>query len=93
MVDHDPEVLILAACGYSVDRIAQEVPILEQLPGFESLRCRQADEIYICDGSAYFNRSGPRLVDTLELLAHILHPHVHAMRDSLTAALRLSRAN
>ena len=72
----DPEVLVIACCGHAVDRTMQDIPLLEALPGWHELRAVRDRRTYVADGSAYFSRPGPRLVDTLELLAYILHPGI-----------------
>jgi iron complex transport system substrate-binding protein len=70
----DPEVLVLACCGYPIERTLADVPLLEARPGWRDLAAVRAGEVYVMDGSAYFSRPGPRLVDSLEILAAILHP-------------------
>ena len=74
-----PEVLFIACCGYSLQRTLADLPILTRQPGWTKLPSTQSDRVYAFDGSAYFSRPGPRLVDSIELLAHLLHPHVHAL--------------
>ncbi|MFI5366883.1 MAG: cobalamin-binding protein [Candidatus Binatia bacterium] len=69
-----PEVLVVACCGYSVERTFEDLPILRSQPDFCRLPAAQQGEIYVVDGSAYFSRPGPRIVDSLEILAAILHP-------------------
>jgi iron complex transport system substrate-binding protein len=69
-----PEVVVLMPCGYDLARTLRERPFLEALPDWETLPAVQAGQVYAVDGSAYFNRPGPRLVDGLELLAHLVHP-------------------
>jgi len=69
-----PEVLVLACCGYDVARTMADVPLLRGRPGWESLPAVQQGEVYVVDGSAYFSRPGPRIVDSLEMLAELLHP-------------------
>jgi iron complex transport system substrate-binding protein len=70
-------VLFIACCGYTAARARQDLPILEAQPGWSDLPCVRMGRIYVTDGSAYFSRPGPRLVDSLEILAHALHPAVH----------------
>jgi iron complex transport system substrate-binding protein len=70
----DPEVLVIACCGHTVERTRQDLPILEALPGWADLRAVRGDRVHLADGSAYFSRPGPRVVDTLELLAEMLYP-------------------
>jgi iron complex transport system substrate-binding protein len=84
----DPEVLVIACCGFDVERTRQDLPILAAYPGFSGLTCVRTGRIYLMDGSAYFNRPGPRLVDSLEILAHALHPRVHPLPSGLIAAHR-----
>jgi iron complex transport system substrate-binding protein len=70
----DPEVLVIACCGHKVERTRADVPILEALPGWPSLRAVRNRRTFLADGSAYFSRPGPRIVDTLEMLASMIHP-------------------
>ncbi len=72
----DPEVLVIACCGHSVERTLRDLPALEALPGWQRLRAGRAGRVYVADGSAYFSRPGPRLVDSLEMLAAAFHPEV-----------------
>jgi iron complex transport system substrate-binding protein len=85
-----PEVLVIACCGFDVERTLHDLPILVAQPGWSELPCVRDDRVYVVDGSAYFSRPGPRLVDSLEILAHALHPDVHPA-PSAGAALRVSR--
>jgi iron complex transport system substrate-binding protein len=70
----DPEVLIVACCGHGVERTKKDLPILEALPGWHRLHAVRTCQTYLADGSAYFSRPGPRIVDTLEMIASMLHP-------------------
>jgi len=70
----DPEVMVISCCGFSAERARQDLPLLEALPGYGDLPCVRSGRIHVVDGSAYFSRPGPRLVDSLELLADFLHP-------------------
>lgn len=69
-----PDVLFVACCGYKTERAEQDLPILYEQRGWDDLPCVRSGRIYVVDGSAYFNRPGPRLVDSLEILAEALHP-------------------
>jgi iron complex transport system substrate-binding protein len=79
----DPDVLLIACCGFSVERSLQDVPTFLALPGVAALRCVRERRVYVVDGSAYFSRPGPRLVDSLEILAHAIDPQRHALPDGL----------
>lgn len=65
----DPEVLILAPCGFSLARTMQDLPVLQRHPLWPELRAVQKGRVYAIDGNAYLNRSGPRLVESAGLLA------------------------
>lgn len=69
-----PDVLVVMACGFSLDRSLQEMPLLEQRPGWEALPAVRSGDVYVVDGNAYFSRPGPRLVDSVEIMAGLLHP-------------------
>lgn len=85
-----PEVLVLACCGFSAERTRQDVPVLARQPGWSDLPAVRSGNVLVIDGSAYFSRPGPRLVDSLEILAHALHPDAHPLPDGLPAALRVA---
>lgn len=70
----DPDVLILMPCGYDLAKTREDVQHLQQYPGWSQLKAVRSGRVYFCDGNQYFNRPGPRLVDSLEILAEILHP-------------------
>jgi iron complex transport system substrate-binding protein len=73
----DPEVLVIACCGFDLARTRDDLPILRAYPGFAELPAARGREVYLVDGSAYFSRPGPRLVDSLELLAPLVHPELY----------------
>jgi iron complex transport system substrate-binding protein len=70
-----PEVIVPALCGYDIKRARCDYQLLCTLPDFDSLPAARCGEVYLVDASAYFARPGPRIVDSLEILAGILHPH------------------
>ena len=74
VLEAQPEVMVLALCGYDVARARRDFELLRTYPGFESLPAARAARVYVVDASALFARPGPRIVDSLELLAGILHP-------------------
>jgi iron complex transport system substrate-binding protein len=67
--DCNPDVLLIAPCGFDLYRSQQESRRLWQLPGFADLTAVQFGRAFVLDGNSYLNRSGPRLVDTVEILA------------------------
>jgi len=74
VLDSCPEVIVLALCGYDINRARRDYELLRSFPDFDSLPAAHAGEIYLVDASAYFARPGPRIADSLEILAGILHP-------------------
>ena len=77
VVDAAPDVVFVACCGYPTARAVEDLPVLHATPGWEDLPAVRTGRVYVSDGNAYFSRPGPRLVDSLEILAHALHPQVH----------------
>jgi len=67
----DPEVMVVAPCGFDLERSVREARDLERLPGWHDTSAGKAGRIFALDGNAYLNRSGPRIVDTLEILAEL----------------------
>lgn len=89
IVAADPDIIMIACCGFNVARTMQDLPILRSYPGWSSLSCVRSGRVYVVDGSAYFSRPGPRLVDSLEILAAAMHPSVHPLPDGLPAAVAI----
>jgi iron complex transport system substrate-binding protein len=74
VLDARPEVIVLALCGYGINRARRDYEVLRRFSNFNSLPAARQGQIYLVDASAYFARPGPRIVDSLEILAGILHP-------------------
>lgn len=74
VIEYDPEVIVIAPCGFELQRTLTETGILQDLPGWSKLSAVTNGLLYAMDGNAYFNRSGPRLVDSLEILGHLIYP-------------------
>lgn len=74
LVEFDPEVIVIMPCGYDLERAVSESPALTRRDGWSALQAVRRGRVFATDGNAYFNRSGPRLVDSLELLASLIHP-------------------
>jgi len=82
----EPEVIVLMPCGFDLERTLAEREVVQALPGWDALPAVRTSRVYAVDGSSFFNRPGPRLVDGLELLAHLLQPERFAV-PPLAAAL------
>ena len=72
----DPDAIVAMPCGFDLARTRSEMAALEQLPGWDALRAVRTGRVAVVDGHQYFNRPGPRLVESAEILAEILHPGV-----------------
>lgn len=72
LVAADPDVIILTPCGFTLARTLEDIPLLEARPGWAKLRAVQSGRVFAVDGNQYFNRSGPRLVESAEILAALL---------------------
>ncbi len=71
----DPDIIVVMPCGFDLPRTHQEMQQAWATHSqWQQLRAVQQQQLYLTDGNAYFNRPGPRLVDSLEILAEILHP-------------------
>jgi iron complex transport system substrate-binding protein len=76
VVKAQPEVVVVSCCGFSIDRMRRDMPILKNNPGWADLPAVRAGRVHAVDGNAYFTRPGPRLIEGLEILAGILHPEI-----------------
>jgi iron complex transport system substrate-binding protein len=61
-------------CGFDTQRTEEDVPLLSKNEGWRSLAAVKRGAVFATNGSAYFSRPGPRLVDGLELMARMIHP-------------------
>jgi iron complex transport system substrate-binding protein len=78
VLDADPDFLIIAPCGFGLDRSLGELPTMRNYPGWNSLRAVRDGKVVFADGNRYFNRSGVTICDTARLIADIIHdikPH------------------
>lgn len=82
----NPDVIIFMPCGFDLDRTQSEVRQIQH-PQWMELKAVQTGQVYVTDGNQYFNRPGPRLVDSLEILTDILHP------DRLQSGLSLPQGS
>ena len=76
VVEYQPEIIVLSPCGFDTSQVMREVHVLASYQGWENVPAFQSSRIYAVNASAYFSRSGPRIVDGLEILAHIIHPEL-----------------
>ncbi|MCI0422938.1 MAG: cobalamin-binding protein [Acidobacteria bacterium] len=72
--ERDPDLLVVMPCGFDLGRTEGEMYWLTERSEWKSLRAVKTGQVYLTDGNHYFNRPGPRVVETLQILAEILHP-------------------
>ncbi|MER3589964.1 MAG: cobalamin-binding protein, partial [Mastigocladus sp. ERB_26_1] len=65
LIASNPDIIIFMPCGFDLNRTRQDTELLSKRPEWQNLHANQTGRIYITDGNAYFNRPGPRLVDSL----------------------------
>ncbi len=80
LVAADPDVIVVLPCGFDVARCRAELPPLAERPEWGELRAVREGRVALTDGNQYLNRPGPRLVESLEILAEILHPDLFPAR-------------
>lgn len=85
----EAEHIVIGCCGFDIERTRREIKAVLQVPGHPAATALERTRVSIVDGNAYFNRPGPRLVDSLELMAHVLHPEQHPLPTTVTPAVAL----
>ena len=91
VIEASPDAAILMPCGFHLDRTAEEAPTVTRERWWGDLPATRSDRVWLVDGSSFFNRPGPRLVDGLEILAHILHPKLFPRTPAATDARKWVR--
>jgi iron complex transport system substrate-binding protein len=72
----NPEIILIAPCGFAIERSLADLPILMQDPRWRDLEAVASGRVFVADGNQYFNRPGPRIAESIEMLAEIIHPTV-----------------
>ena len=70
----NPDIIIMMPCGFGIKRTLEDIHFLQNIKGWEELKAVKENKVFVVDGNQYFNRPGPRLVDSAEILAEIIHP-------------------
>ncbi|MEX2113616.1 MAG: ABC transporter substrate-binding protein, partial [Pirellulales bacterium] len=86
IVDYDPQVIVIMPCGFDLARAIDEAQVLPGFPGWHAMSAVRQQRVYAADGNAYFNRSGPRLIDSLAILSHLVQPKLFPEPADETAA-------
>ena len=74
LITTQPDIIIVTPCGFDIARSLEDMPFMCDRPEWQDLRAVQTNNVFVADGNQYFNRPGPRLVESLEILAEIFHP-------------------
>jgi iron complex transport system substrate-binding protein len=93
VVQWAPEVIIFAPCGFNLEKALEQLPYLENLPGWADLPAVRSHRAYVVDANSYFARPGPRVVEGTELLAHLIHPELFNWSGPADAFRAISASN
>ena len=74
IIKTNPEIIIMMPCGFRIKRTFEEIHYLQNRKGWKELKAAKENKVFVVDGNQYFNRPGPRLLDSAEILAEIIHP-------------------
>lgn len=91
VLDLDPDIIIIAPCGFGITRTLDEISLVENKKGFKKLKANKNKQIFLVDGNAYLTRPGPRIVDGVEILAEIFHPKISPRKYPLIAWRQLEK--
>ncbi len=75
ILECDPDILLVVPCGYGISKTLEEMEILSGQDSWENLTSVQENRVFILDGNHYFNRPGPRIRESVDILAEIFHPN------------------
>ena len=89
VLKQEPEVVVVLPCGFDVPQAMREVNLLTEREGWGELPAVRDARVFVTNASAYYSRSGPRLVDGLEMLAEMIHPELFTGMVPLDGAMRL----
>ena len=70
----NPDIIIMMPCGFGIKRTLEDIHYLQNRKGWQELKAVKENKVFVVDGNQYFNRPGPRLVDSAEILAEVIHP-------------------
>ena len=88
-----PEVLIVSPCGFGTNKAVELTNQLLQQPGWSELPAVRHKRVFAVNANAYFARPGPRVVEGVELLAHLIHPKLFRWNEALDAFLPVQLSN
>lgn len=91
LVASDPDIIIVTPCGFDIARTLEEMALLGNKKEWGGLQAVKNDRVYVADGNQYFNRPGPRVVESLEILAELFHPETFQFGHQNTGWVKFDR--
>lgn len=85
--DAEPDLIFVSCCGFPVERTLTDLEAIERQPFWQELVAGADRGVFVSDGNAYFARPGPRLVESLEIMAHACHPDLHPRTAAVETGL------
>jgi len=92
IIDYQPEVILVSPCGFNTRTALEQTALLKSRPRWKDLSAVRQGKVYAVDANAYFSRPGPRLVEGVELLAHLVHPQHFAWTGPADAYCQVAPA-
>ena len=89
VIEQRPDIIVILPCGFDARRAVKEIDLLTGREGWHELPAVEKARVFVTDASAYFSRSGPRLVDGLEMLGEMIHPELFSGMVPQEGAIRL----
>jgi iron complex transport system substrate-binding protein len=90
LVASDPDIIIVTPCGFDIARTLEEMPLLRDKKEWGDLQAVKQAQVFVADGNQYFNRPGPRVAESLEILAELFHPKTFHFGHQNTGWVRFS---
>jgi iron complex transport system substrate-binding protein len=92
LIEADPECILLLPCGFKIAQTIRDLNLLTENPAWPDLRAVKQGQVYAIDGHHFFNRPGPRLVESAEIVAEILHPDRFSFAHRATGWISIEEA-
>lgn len=92
LTEADPDIIIVLPCGWDIDKATAELDAMTHHPAWSELKAVRSHDVYVTDGNQYFNRPGPRLIESAEILAEMFHPTKFSFGHARNAWKRYSPA-
>lgn len=90
LVNRDPDVIAVTPCGFDIPRTAEEMHLLSRRREWKDLKAVKTGQVYVADGNQYFNRPGPRLLESLQILSEIFHPGIFSFGHENSGWIRFN---